>query len=179
MAKQSDAAEKRQGQVRRWIEAIQIAGKRQEKWEKRAEKVVKRYKDERSNDQDKSKRFNILWSNTETPRPALFAKLPKPQVSRRYRDNDPIGRQAAMVLERALEYHIDAYDFGDVVRSVVEDYLLPGRAVARVVYEPSYGDQITPRLPVPEGQEMPESAQQDEQGYFMPGEPYSPRSEEH
>jgi hypothetical protein len=174
MQKQSDAAEKRQGQVGRWIEAIQIAGKRQEKWERRADKVVKRYKDERPTETDNSKRFNILWSNVETLKPALFAKLPKPQVSRRYKDNDPVGRQAAMVLERALEYHIDAYDFGDEVRSAVEDYLLPGRAVARVVYEPSYGEEITPRLPVPDGQEMPEGAQQDAQGYFMPGEPYQP-----
>lgn len=123
----------------RWHAALKMAGKCQEKWEQRAEKILKRYRDERNSDVDGSKRFNILWSNVETLKPALYASTPRPQVSRRYKDADPLGRQAAMVMERALEFSVDSYDFDEVMRSAVEDRLLPGRGVARVAYKPTMG----------------------------------------
>lgn len=154
-----------QGLVRRWKAALELARKEQDQWVKRAEKVIKRYKDERS-ELDDSKKFNILWSNIETITPALYSRLPEPKVSRRHKDQDPVGRQAAMVLERALEYHLDAYDFDSVPRSAVEDYLLPGRGVARVKYNPTFGEEITPI----------ERIDFDEMGNPVPvaGEPYSP-----
>ena len=43
-------------------------------------------------------------------------------------------------LERALAYEDDLDEFDDVMQCVVEDGLLPGRGVARVYYEPEYGD---------------------------------------
>lgn len=125
--------------VLRWLDAIKLAGKRQRRWEEKGDKVVNRYRDDRS-DLDTSKKFNILWSNIETLKPAVYSQVPKPAVSRRFKDADPLGRVAAMVLERALEYSVDSYDFNSVMKAVVEDYLLPGRGTSRVVYEPSYGE---------------------------------------
>lgn len=133
--------------VSQWLDRLAAAGKAQKNWEERAEKVIKRYRDERSETQT-GKRFNILWSNIETLKPALYAQLPKPQVSRRYKDADPVGRQAAEVLERALAYHLDAYDFNAVCEAVRDDYLLPGRAVARVMYQPTFAEQRIPAFPV-------------------------------
>lgn len=132
-----------QGLVRHWKSALALARKEQDAWLKRAEKVVERYKDQRS-EWDDSKKFNILWSNVETITPTLYSRLPKPVVSRRFKDSDPVGRQASMVLERALEYHLDAYDFDAVPRAAVNDYLLPGRGVGRVLYKPTYGEEVTP-----------------------------------
>ena len=126
--------------AKQWHDALGTAGKAQKVWEERGQKVVDRYRDKRS-DADQSKRFNILWSNVETLRPALYSQQPKPQVTRRYKDKDPIGRQAAIVLERALEYAVDAYDFDAVMDSCVQDYLLSGRGVSRVEYKPTYGDE--------------------------------------
>lgn len=126
--------------AKQWHDAIELAGKRQKTWEQKGQKVVDRYRDERA-EADQSKRFNILWSNVETLRPSLYSQQPKPQVTRRYKDKDPIGRQAAIVLERALEYGVDAYDFDAVMYSSVEDYLLPGRGVAKVDYKPTYGER--------------------------------------
>ena len=123
-----------------WHDAIKLAGKRQKTWERKGKKIVDRYRDERS-EADQSKRFNILWSNVETLKPALYSQQPKPQVMRRYKDKDPIGRATAEVLERALDYSIDAYDFDAVMASSVQDYLLPGRGVSRVKYKPTYGDE--------------------------------------
>jgi len=70
----------------------------------------------------------------------MYQRTPTPDVRRRYKDKDPIARQAAIILNRALEYSIDAYDFDALMRAVVEDYLLPGRANARARYIPTYGN---------------------------------------
>jgi hypothetical protein len=82
-------------------------------------------------------RFNILWSNVQTIQPAIFARLPRPDVSRRFRDNDPIGRVASMMLERALEFEIEHYgDYKSAMNNAVLDRLLGGRGVSWVRYEP-------------------------------------------
>ena len=126
--------------AKQWHDAIALAGKRQKAWEQKSDKILDRYRDERS-EADQSKRFNVLWSNVETLKPALYSQQPKPQVTRRYKDKDPVARAASEVLERALEYGIDAYDFDAVMNSSVEDYLLCGRGVARVKYVPTYGPE--------------------------------------
>ena len=135
-------------EARRWLDALRIAGKNQEKWEKQADKIEKRYRDERESGDD-SKKLNILWSNIETLRPAVYSNTPQPVVVRRFKDKDPLGRETSEILERALEYSVDAYDFDDVMRSVVEDRLLPGRGVARVIYDPT----LAKAKPLEEGAE--------------------------
>jgi hypothetical protein len=82
-------------------------------------------------------KFNILWSNVQTITPAIFARLPRPDVSRKFRDNDPIARVASMMLERALDYEITHYgDYRSAMNQVVQDRLLGGRGTAWVRYEP-------------------------------------------
>ena len=106
-------------------------------WEGRADKIVKRYRDESRSRNNPQAKFNILWSNVQTITPAVFARLPRPDVSRRFRDNDPIGRVASMMLERALEYEIEHYqDYGSAMKQAVQDRLLGGRGTAWVRYEP-------------------------------------------
>lgn len=122
-----------------WKKRIDAAGKVFEKWEARSEKIIKRYRDEREGGGatgDKRRRFNILWSNVQTLTPALYGRAAKPEVSRRFKDQDPVGRTAATMLERALEYEVEQYpDFADAMRNSVEDRLLPGRGSAWVRYE--------------------------------------------
>jgi len=109
------------------------------KWEKRADKILKKYKDERLTSRSDEVRFNILWSNVNTLVPAVFSKLPKPDVSRRFRDNDPVGRVASLMLERALEFEIEHYpDYRAAMRNAVYDRFLPGRGTAWVRYEPHF-----------------------------------------
>lgn len=109
------------------------------KWEGTADKIIKRYRDEsrQGNRSIGESRFNILWSNVQTAMPAVFAKLPKPDVSRRYRDTDPVGRVAALLLERGLEFEVEHYgDYASAMKSVVLDRFLGGRGTAWVRYEP-------------------------------------------
>jgi hypothetical protein len=108
-------------------------------WETRAKKILKRYRDDTRNSQDSGSRFNILWSNVQTLKAATFARLPKPDVSRRFRDNDQVGRVAALLLERALDYEITHYpDYRETLTSALYDRFLPGRGVAWVRYEPKF-----------------------------------------
>jgi hypothetical protein len=73
--------------------------------------------------------------------PTLYSRTPRPDVERRFHDQDPTGRLAAILIERCLTYAVDAVDFDAILRAVVEDRLLPGRGVARVVYVPHFRNQ--------------------------------------
>lgn len=127
-----------------WTQALDLAKKDQQNFIDRGKKIVKRYRDERGNGNgsSKGKRYNILWSNVKTIFPAVYAKKPRAQVERRYKDADPIARCASEILERALQYEIDHYsDYDAALKGAVLDRLLPGRGVAWVRFEG--GDQIT------------------------------------
>lgn len=125
---------------RRYLLDINLYERTYKKWEARGKKIVSRYRDERNEMQGVSAseaRYNILWSNVQTVLPAVFSRLPKPEVSRRYKDKDPVGRVASLILERALSYEVEQYtDYASAVQGSVEDRLLPGRGIAWVRYEP-------------------------------------------
>jgi len=108
------------------------------KWTARTKKIIKRYRDDtRGQTLTESAKFNILWSNVQTLTPAVYAKLPKADISRRFGDNDPVGRVAAQLLERAIDFEIEHYpDFRSTMKYSVEDRFLGGRGSAWVRYEP-------------------------------------------
>ena len=108
------------------------------KWSARTKKIVKRYRDDsRGQGGNEAARFNILWSNVQTLTPAVYAKLPKADISRRFGDNDPVGRVASQLLERAIDFEIEHYpDFRSTMKYDVEDRFLGGRGTAWVRYEP-------------------------------------------
>ena len=120
-----------------WYKCIMGYERSYKRWEARVDRIVKKYKDDSRYDRNPNARFNILWSNVQTIQPAIFARLPRPDVSRRFRDNDPIGRVASMMLERALEFEIEHYgDYKSAMNNTVLDRLLGGRGVSWVRYEP-------------------------------------------
>lgn len=131
---------------------IDLYEKKYKEWEDRATRIIKRYRDERQEAEkgkDNEARYNILWSNIQTMLPNVFARLPKPEVSRRHKDKDPVGRVASEILERALEFEIETYsDYASAVRNSVEDRLLPGRGISWVRYEPVMKQVENPSLEV-------------------------------
>lgn len=123
-----------------WSDCIAQYNKDAQKWVDRSKKIVKRYKDERKDENATTVRYNILWSNIQTLKPALYAKDPHPEVERRFKDDDDVGRVASDVLERCLSYSISNHQFGDIMRECVLDKLLVGRGIAWVRYVPSFKD---------------------------------------
>lgn len=127
-----------QTEEQRYIGLISAYDNEFKKWEARVRKIIQRYRDERTTTSGTvGAKFNILWSNVQILVPAVFARLPQPDVSRRHKDNDPVGRVASLLLERALEYEISQYsDYRNALSACVQDRFLGGRGIAWVRYEP-------------------------------------------
>jgi hypothetical protein len=129
--------------VTKWIDEINLAEQELQPWWRAGDVIVRRYKNENRNRGGGrpsvdylARRFAVLWSNVSTLQPAIYAKQPKPMVDRRYRDEDPVGKVASDVLERALGFSLDQYDFDGRLKHCVLDYLLPGRGQVWVRYIP-------------------------------------------
>lgn len=118
--------------ARRWKLELKLADKRERDWRKKASDIYKLY----TPDTPAANSFNILWTNTETLRQAVYNSLPQPDVRRRYQDADPLGQAVGEVLTRALEFSQDTYDFDGLLQDDVLSMLLAGRAVSRVRYVP-------------------------------------------
>lgn len=143
----ADAGRGGAGVVSMWLDAIDLAGKEERRWREQAEMVERIYRDDVRGDvsveRETARRFNILYSNTETLAPAIYNTPPIPDVRRRFRDKDPIGKEAARVLERDLSYCLDEYDFSTCMDAAVKDMLLPGRGLMRVRYVPQFAEDST------------------------------------
>ena len=85
------------------------------------------------------RRLSLLASNIAVLQPAIYAKMPQPNITRRFKDNDPVARVAAEMVERAVHYTFDDADFDGVMRSVRDDYLITARGSAWARYDAEFG----------------------------------------
>lgn len=104
-------------------------------WADRCKKIRKKYRYEHSST-TKTRKYQILWSNMEVMKPSVMAKAPMPVVQRRFKDKDAVGREACDLLERACRFQVESNDYFSRLEKVRDDYLLYGRGVARLYYEP-------------------------------------------
>ena len=120
-----------------WIAQLDAADKDKDRkrWLDRAKVIVRLYTEARTQ-KTTDKRFALFWSNIEVLKPATLARIPVAVVSRRYKDADPVGRQASEVLERALNFSSDSYDFASVLFGIRDEFLLLARGVPWVRYVP-------------------------------------------
>lgn len=125
------------GEASYWKLQLELADKDHKDFLDNGRDVLTRYKSEKKKAQSKLRRINILYSNTETLKSSVYARQAKPDVRRRFADQDKIGRQVAEIIERCLSYCNDTYDSDDPVECAIDDYLLPGRGIVRVDYEPT------------------------------------------
>lgn len=132
--------------VARWKKEISLASEEEKPWREKAEQAIKAYQCDKS----EKTPFPILFANTEILRPSLYNSTPRPDVRRRFRDPDPVGREACEIMQRALSYCIDDYDFDGFMAQIVLDYCLTGRAVGRVKFEPIIASIPNPMTGVPE-----------------------------
>lgn len=134
-----------------WIDQIHNVKSDREhsRWFKRGEKIEKRYRDERNFEEDGQnakvggRKYNALWSNIQVLLPALYGRCPLPVAERKFKDQDPAGRSAAQMLERALRNEIEICGYHESMNQAVQDYLLPGRGTLWVRYEPEFGESVS------------------------------------
>lgn len=86
--------------------------------------------------------FNVLWSNVQSLKPSLYARLPKTVAERRFKDSDSISRVGCQLIERATSFSLqaEADNFNQVMDGCVEDRLLPGRGTAWSGFEYEYDE---------------------------------------
>lgn len=120
---------------RYYIDAIEAASLEEKRWRDSAAETWKVYTGE------KGGAFNILHSNTETIVPAIFNSLPVPDIRTRFNDRNEVARRGAQMLERALAYELDEYDAQEVAEKSIRDFVVTGRGVLRVRYDPIMGSR--------------------------------------
>lgn len=119
-----------------WLNEIGASRKREKDYRKEGLRVIDIYEGAKK----EATPFNILYSNTETMLPALYSSTPRPVVQRRFKDDDPLGKESATAGQRILEFlidtNIDGYETVDEgLKSVTLDGLLPGRGTLSVKYD--------------------------------------------
>lgn len=144
-----------------WLDRINEAKERERPWRKKARTVLELYRDEKRRTDS---RFNVLYSNTEILRPAVFSQIPRPDVRPRLRDDNKASRVSADIVEKVLVNYADGRDFSEPLRKAVDDMLLPGRGVVRVKYAADFS-----RIPVTrvEKEVDPESGETLVEGGFV------------
>ena len=140
--------------ARQWIIELNLSDKREKQWREESEKIWNRYRAEKL----RKNNFNILWSNTETIAPAIYNTTPKPDVRRRFKDDDPLGKAVSETIERSLQFNVDCTPFDKSMTDAVLDMLIPGRGVVRVKYIPTI-DKI-PKDTKPENENIPSEEEQ-------------------
>jgi hypothetical protein len=120
--------------VKRYWREIERYNRATGEWYDEGDNILKVYCDEATGSSS-TRRFALLWANTETLKPAVYTKTPTVLCSRRYRDRDPVARTAAELMERATNTTFELYGVDEVFKMVRDDRLLPGRGTAWVRYE--------------------------------------------
>ena len=149
-----------------WLTHIKRAKEDEKEWRDVAERAIEIYEagDPGTNTQGSGGRsaFNIYHSNIEVMVPAAYNSTPIPDIRRRYDDEpaqqpqqmpgmpggQPMGpspvKTTVDVLERALSYSVDQYEFDTTMRDVVRAALCAGRGVPRVRYKPNMRQEADP-----------------------------------
>lgn len=149
------------GQAKRWASELTAAKGFFRRWHKEADKVVKKFLDERTQEQDEwgelTTRLNLFHANITTLMSMLYGKIPKVEVDRRFADaDDNAARVAGMILTRVLNTDIEeaGEDMASVFRQGLQDRLLPGLGSARVQYQCNTKKQQVPPIHHPQTGEL-------------------------
>ena len=122
-----------------WEIELQAGLKAQERWHKRANRVVNRYTGgDRADTENFTFQLNLFYSNIQTTQAMMFGKLPEITLDRRNTDfSDDAARVAAMMLQRMLQADIGKPDdqYSTSLKLNLQDRLITGLGVARVRYE--------------------------------------------
>ena len=119
--------------IKQWIKKIEAAEKKYEPYHALIKEIRAYYRNEKSKN-----KHNIFWSTIETLKPFLYFKQPKPYVEQKQKTNSPIETIACRILEKALNWDLEKFDFDSVVKYVRNDFLLVGFGAAYERYVPTF-----------------------------------------
>lgn len=139
--------------VKKWLDEIDEAGKREKQFRQEAQRCVEIYEMTKSvSDQNTKSSYNILYANTETLAPALYNSTPRAVVQPKSKKEErPVAKLGAQALQGVLTYLLDTNDpnytsFDDLQKSAVQEALVPGRGLTKFKYNPTI-ETVPPELP--------------------------------
>lgn len=121
-----------------WISEIDKAIADWKPYNDRCDKIRDLYRSAASTKPNTPRKYALLWSNMETLKSSIYARLPVGVVQSRFKDGDPLVRVATTLLERAINFNLDISDYDQAFGLVRDDFLLFGRGVPRLVYRPVF-----------------------------------------
>ena len=104
-----------------------------EKYFEEAKKYEDIYKDQ-FNIEDVN-RYNIFYANTETLAPLVYSRLPQPNITRRFKDDNEEAKIASEILERSISYFLEITKADTIFSKARKDFLINGRGLIRVYME--------------------------------------------
>ena len=119
----------------KWLERITKAEKAYETYHELIKEIRQYYKNEKGKNKS-----NIFWSSIETLKPFLYFKAPKVYVERKSKQGNPVEAVAATLLEKALEWDLEQFDFDSAIKYARNDYLLAGCGILYEKYSPKFID---------------------------------------
>ena len=117
----------------KWLERITKAENVYKPYHDLIKEIREYYKGEKKNRKD-----NIFWSSIETLKPFLYFKTPEPYIERKERTNNPVEAVACKILEKALKWDLEQFDFDSVIKYMRNDYLLSGLGLVYEKYCPTF-----------------------------------------
>lgn len=116
---------------RKWIEKIERAQKREDKWMQDARDAEDIYTGKRPQG------FNILHSNVETIVPALYNSTAAPDIRPRYNRgaDDTPAYKASQIIEQTIALQADDGVFDDAIERAAANAFISGRGITRVRFE--------------------------------------------
>ncbi len=131
-----------------WKKEISDAKKSRKQWLEISEKIYKIYlpkkTDTNSSRNQKKIKYNIFNSNVGVLESALFSRVPKPTVVRKFSDpNNQVARVASLILERILTSELTANtNFKSATKRMIKDFLVVGLGAAYVRYDADVSNPV-------------------------------------
>lgn len=132
--------------IKQWREKLALSEKVYAPYFELVKKIRKAYKANATyeNGYFKGTRssYNIFWAGIETQKPFLYFTRPKPYLARANKVADKAEQLASQILERALEWDLNRFDFDSVIKYARNDYLISGCGILWESYCPVFKEVV-------------------------------------
>jgi len=120
--------------ARDWLDKINKAEKAFEVYGRKCDSISKLYANlEKLASNTGDAEFQIFWANLEVLKPSIYTRPPRPVVMPRHSDLGEVVRKASEMIERGLQYDVEADDLHETLCAVRDDLAICARGVPWVL----------------------------------------------
>ncbi len=146
-----------------WLKKLAAAEKAYAKYYDLVDETRDFYKDSKGS---RSGKYNIFWSTVETLKPFLYFKQPKFYIERTDKNAGRTEKLACEMLENALAWNMEQFDFDSVIKYARNDFLISGAGIVWEQYKPEI--EMRGKTSAPDGQTAVKTGEKVESVYLDP-----------